>query len=529
MTGFPTVGGEFGGYRIEHVIGRGGMGVVFAATQLRLNRRVALKVLPPEFAQDPGYRSRFLHECGALIRLDSPHVVTVYDAGEIEGNLYLAMQLVSGPDLGDLLRSGPLPAVRALAIAAQVAQALDDSHHVGVLHRDIKPSNVLLRTGRSGDDFVYLCDFGLARSTEDQTRTVMGVMGTPGYLPPERLEGGDATVATDLYALGCLLWALITGAPPYAGSQWQIINGHLSGPVPQLVVSDARSRALNDIFLGSLAKSPQARYRSAADMRSALLGALALPGDPPPALLPPTAQWPQAPGQPPQVPVAAPTQFAGPAPYGAHPPPGRSTSGTRVAVAVAAVAAVAAMVIVMVAVLVNRSGSGPDGATGPIPSTPGISDSGESSEPEPDPRTAPAAQRALAAALPTNATNCVAIPDDDSTRTGWASAEYLCDGGAGMSQLIAAKVDSSARMDSYVSDWVAQDLASGTCPGDAPAQTEWSLSGEPVGTLYCLETADGANVQYVWTNSQLGVVFVVEGRTASRAAVNAFWTALRYP
>lgn len=518
MTTFPTPGDTFGDYRIERVIGRGGMGVVFAATQMRLNRLVALKVLPPELAHDPGYRSRFLRECGALIRLDSPHIVTVYDAGEIDGNLYLSMQLVSGHDLGVLLQSGPLPEARALGIAAQVAQALDDSHHVGVLHRDVKPNNVLLRTGRAGDDFVYLCDFGLAHSAEDQTRTVMGVMGTPSYLAPERFDGGDASIASDIYSLGCLTWALLTSMPPYTGSQWQITNGHLTGPIPQLPPSGARHYAINDLLRTSMAKSPHARYATAAQMRSAMLAILAQPADP---LGEPTmAQF-----------LPPPMTTTGAAP---SLPIGRRSWVKPVVAAAAAIALVASLVVVLT-VLSGGSGSRSGNPTGAQVGTGVTTDSEESGDfgpeapQEPAPRTSSAAQSALLAAMPTNATNCAAVRDSDPTRSGWASAEYLCSSAAGMSGLIAAKVDSSLSSDMYVRQFVSTEPRRGTCPGDAPAKSSFVLSGIVMGDLYCVLTNDGVHVRYIWTEAVNGVVFVIEGVTASSTTVHAYWSGLMYP
>ena len=253
----PQVGSDFGGYRIDAEIGRGGMGVVYRAWQYHVGRPVALKVLPADVAGEPGYRERFAREAGALARLDSPHVIQIHDHGDVDGSLYLAMQLVDGPDLAAALASGPLPPRRALALVAQIASALGDAQAVGVVHRDVKPGNVLLRARAEHDDepFAYLCDFGIARSvTETDGPTgADGIVGTPGFLAPERLNGAPASAASDVYALGCLLWTVLTGEQPYRGSQAQVLYAHLEAPVPQLVDDGARTVAVNALIADMMA------------------------------------------------------------------------------------------------------------------------------------------------------------------------------------------------------------------------------------------------------------------------------------
>lgn len=266
---------EIGEYRVEGVLGRGAMGVVHRAFQPRLGRPVALKVLPPEFADDPDYRARFAHEAEVLARLDSPHIVQIYDHGAHEGSLYLAMQLVQGPNLAEV---GVLPPARALRITDQVAQALGDGHAAGIVHRDVKPSNVLLRAEQ---DFAYLCDFGIAHTDRrDTAHRTGGVIGTLGYLAPERLGGAGATPASDVYSLGCLLWALLTGTPPFTGTEPEVIMGHAQAAAPRLSGADPRTRQLNDLLAAMLAKDPAARP-TIPQVRSRIAGILALPGDAP--------------------------------------------------------------------------------------------------------------------------------------------------------------------------------------------------------------------------------------------------------
>ncbi len=201
---YPEPGDTFGRYRIVRELGRGGYGSVLEARQLDLDRPVALKVLSPVLADEPQFRDRFAREAAMLAHLDSPHVIQVYEHGEQDGHLFIATQLVHGGDLKQLLRdtNGVSPAT-ALDLAAQVASGLADAHDAGLIHRDIKPSNILVR--RYGDGwFAYLCDFGIARATDsDYTRTG-GVIGSLGYMAPERHQGADATIATDVYSLGML-------------------------------------------------------------------------------------------------------------------------------------------------------------------------------------------------------------------------------------------------------------------------------------------------------------------------------------
>ena len=279
---YPEPGDTFGRYRIVRELGRGGYGSVLEARQLDLDRPVALKVLSPVLADEPQFRDRFAREAAMLAHLDSPHVIQVYEHGEQDGHLFIATQLVQGGDLKQLLRdtNGVSPAT-ALDLAAQVASGLADAHDAGLIHRDIKPSNILVR--RYGDGwFAYLCDFGIARATDsDYTRTG-GVIGSLGYMAPERHQGADATIATDVYSLGCLLWTLLTGVGPFGGtSDVQVALNHIQQPVPQLPGNDAGSRAINEILQRCLAKAPGQRFASARELRTALLRAASMMGQEP--------------------------------------------------------------------------------------------------------------------------------------------------------------------------------------------------------------------------------------------------------
>src|SRR5215213_5257923 len=207
-------GDEFAGCRIEAIAGRGGMGVVYRATELSLGRPVALKLLAPDRARDSGFRERFQRESRMAAAIDHPNVIPVYAAGEHDGALYLVMRYVGGTDLHALLRDqGALEPERAAALVAQVGAALDAAHRAGLVHRDVKPANVLL-----AGDHAYLSDFGLTRLARSDTQlTESGQwMGTVEYCSPEQLRGARTDARADVYSLGCVLFAALTGGPPFS-------------------------------------------------------------------------------------------------------------------------------------------------------------------------------------------------------------------------------------------------------------------------------------------------------------------------
>ena len=320
MIGFPGVGEGFGDFRIDAELGRGGMGVVFRATQLSLNRPVALKVLDPRLASDAEFTRRFTHEATILAGMSSPHVVQVYGHGQVGDCLYLAMQFVSGGDLSQYLgRSGPLPVPLALDLTSQTLAALVDAHARGVVHRDVKPSNILLTT--SGDRlFAYLCDFGIAQSGDGQLTRTGTVVGSWAFMAPERHEGAPATAQSDVYAAGCVLWCLLSGRNPYQGTDVQVAIGHMSGPVPQLQGTDPLSTGLNLLLARSMAKSPAGRYPSAAAFLQAIHDVAVVPTGPVPAVTGPvgTALDDRTRLRPTSAPTLGGPQIAGGAP--GHPP-----------------------------------------------------------------------------------------------------------------------------------------------------------------------------------------------------------------
>ncbi len=251
------------------------MGVVYLATDVRLDRKVALKVLPPELGDDETFRARLLRESRAAAAIDHPSVIPVYEAGEAGGQLFIAMRYVDGVDLERLLRAdGLLAPERALALVAQLAAALDAAHEHGLVHRDVKPSNALVAKG----DHVYLCDFGLTRAAADDRLTATGeVAGTALYMAPETLRTGFADARSDLYSLGCVLFECLTGEPPFTGpTQASVIFGHLEEPPPR--VSERRAglpHALDAVLARALDKDPGHRYASGAELVAAARAALA--------------------------------------------------------------------------------------------------------------------------------------------------------------------------------------------------------------------------------------------------------------
>jgi serine/threonine protein kinase len=278
-AGDPTEGDEIGPFRVVRRIGGGGMGAVFEATDTTLDRRVALKVISRHLAEDDELRELFTAEARALAALDSPHVVQVHAYGEHAGRLYMATQLIPDGDLAGLLQtSGPPPPRVGLDLTSQVAAGLADAHAVGLVHRDIKPANVLLR--RQSDAMsAYLCDFGVARRLGGpEPGDQFGSTGTPAYMAPELHSGATAGVASDVYSLGCLLWATLTGRTPYAGAtEAQVVAAHHEQPVPQLLGDSPMAREVNRILCTALAKDPAARYPSAALFRDELRRAATLP------------------------------------------------------------------------------------------------------------------------------------------------------------------------------------------------------------------------------------------------------------
>jgi predicted Ser/Thr protein kinase len=270
-------GSELGGFVIEAVAGRGGMGVVYRARQLRPERTVALKVISPEFANDPGFQERFARESELAARIEHPNVIPVYSVGEDAGVLYIAMRFVDGTDLREVLtQAGRLEPRHAVAIVNQIAEALDAAHSLGLVHRDVKPSNVLIATS-GGNEHAYLTDFGLSRHIDSsQGVTATGAfVGTIDYVAPEQVRGERLDARTDVYSLGCMLFQSLTGTVPFPLPN-DIAKMYAHNAQPPPVASERvpeLPRAFDAVLSRAMAKEPDERFLSAGDLGRAALAA----------------------------------------------------------------------------------------------------------------------------------------------------------------------------------------------------------------------------------------------------------------
>ena len=273
-------GDVFAGHRIEAVAGRGGMGVVYRAIQIDLDRPVALKVIAPHLAQDEGFRERFVAESRIAAAIDHPHVLPIYYAGSSDGTLYIAMRFVDGSDLRHAIRAeGSIEPGRAARIVDQVGSALDAAHARGLIHRDIKPANVLLGAG----DHAYLTDFGLTKRLGSSTALSRSGqwVGTLGYVAPEQIRGERIDARADVYALGCVLFHALTGQAPYLReTEEATLWSHLHDPPPPAsMLTPGVPESFDEVIECALAKDPDDRYPSAGDLgRAALAAAGAAPG-----------------------------------------------------------------------------------------------------------------------------------------------------------------------------------------------------------------------------------------------------------
>ncbi|MFE0458849.1 serine/threonine-protein kinase [Kitasatospora sp. NPDC058965] len=275
MSTVPSdlIGRRIAGYRLEHEIGRGGMARVYRAADLRLGRTVAVKILAPELARNDVFRKRFEHESRIAASIDHPHIVPVFEAGEAEGVLFIAMRFVVGRDLRALLdREGPLTVPRTARIAAQVASALDAAHAHDLVHRDVKPGNILVAEGTDSEhpEHIYLTDFGLTKKSLSLTgfTTVGQFVGTLDYVAPEQIAGKPVDGRCDVYGLACVVHEMLTGHPPFErDDDMALLWAHLNDP-PRPAVG--QGGAVDGVLERALAKDPADRFASCAEFVHAL-------------------------------------------------------------------------------------------------------------------------------------------------------------------------------------------------------------------------------------------------------------------
>ncbi len=287
VRGDLETGTVVGGYRIDGLISRGGMGVVYRATSIALNRIYALKVLAPELAEDEQFRERFKREIRIAASLHHPNVVGIHYAGEHEGMLFFVMDFVTGTDLRDVLvKTGALDPNRAVDLLQQCASALDAAHRGGLVHRDVKPGNILI-TVKDGQEHAYLTDFGLAKKSDTASAlTVKGhVVGTVDYMAPEQVTGSHIDARTDIYALGCVFYQMLTGKVPYEReNSVATLFAHVHDPAPPLegAITDEYP-AFAPVIAKAMAKEPADRYLSAGDFArdaAAVLAGMRYTGQP---------------------------------------------------------------------------------------------------------------------------------------------------------------------------------------------------------------------------------------------------------
>ncbi|MER5853095.1 serine/threonine-protein kinase [Streptomyces sp. NPDC002012] len=274
------IGKQIASYVVESEIGRGGMAVVYRAKDLRLDRTVALKLLAPELARNDTFRKRFTHESRVAAAIDHPHIVPVFEAGETEGILYIAMRYVAGQDLRARIdREGPLQIGTAVRIAAQVASALDAAHDHDLVHRDVKPGNILVAAGTDSDhpEHVYLTDFGLTKKSLSLTgfTSVGQFVGTLDYVAPEQISGRPVDGRCDVYSLACVVHETLAGGPPFQREDdMALLWAHQFDPPPPLSgLRPDLPAAADDVLAKALAKSPDDRYDSCLQFVAALRSA----------------------------------------------------------------------------------------------------------------------------------------------------------------------------------------------------------------------------------------------------------------
>lgn len=356
-----------GRYRLDSVLGRGGMGEVRAGTDLRLHRDVAVKLLRADLSDQADLRARFEREARAAARISHPNVVAVFDIGEHRGVPYIVMERLPGGTLAQELADGTLTQARACAVVLEVLSALEAAHRLGVLHRDIKPSNIL----RGPDGHAKVADFGIAKIAEDPDPGTTGVLfGTAAYLAPERLAGEPATPATDLYSVGVVLFEALAGRPPFRADTPLGLVQAISGdrPPPLAALRPDVEPAVAAVTEQAMAKDPSRRFQSASAMAAALTTAVDAPGATEGApTVPVAAARPTEPSPIEPIQVLEPTQVLAPSPPPAEMPHRSRSFGRRAKQWIAGGIVLVVTIAILLAVL--ASGAGDPGSSPPTSTT----------------------------------------------------------------------------------------------------------------------------------------------------------------
>ena len=518
----PRVGSELGPYRIESVIGRGGMGVVYLATHAGLDRKVALKLLAPDFADDEAFRARFLRESRMAAAIDHPNIIPIYEAGEVDGVYFLAMRYVAGTDLETRLRAGPLEPSEAVHLLSQVASALDAAHEQGLIHRDVKPANVLVATGKGVEkaDHAYLTDFGLTkhRGSQSGLTEASAFIGTLDYIAPEQIEGKPVDGRTDQYALACVAFECLAGRVPFVrDTDIAVAMAHLRDAPPSAVeLRSGLPPAVDPILARGMAKRPEDRYPSCEAFVVALRGALGVR---------PTEE---------RRAVAA-----------------GDRRTRRVAVGAAAV-----VLVILVAVVAVGSGAfGLGGGSGPSPSavpasagssgaapsaTPpaGASDANRDAFPSVDEQ----ALLSRVAAIPGSfAKTCVRGPYAAVPPGLEPLASLECSPGiaTGASQVIVRQFrprtgvgghsTNSYSVKSIFANYPFRDLPTGDCAVSSPSMGPWSAAGQARGTVACYTDQATGDALLYWSQDADGILVRARNpRGDSKALFSFFDTNARF-
>ena len=505
------IGTEFAGYRITGVLGRGGMSVVYAAEHLGLGRTVALKVLAGSLAHDESFRERFVRESKLVAALDHPNIIPIYDAGESEGYLYIAMRHVEGGDLGTLIKQeGPLALGQTIFFIEQIGGALDQAHSQDLVHRDVKPANILIA---GSSDRVYLTDFGVVKQTATPGLTKTGFfLGTFAYAAPEQIERKPIDGRTDIYALGCMLYECLSGDPPFdADTEASMLHAHLVEVPPKLTNKRPDlPHAINNVIATAMAKAQEDRFPTAGELvralRAVALGTTGVreparseapvPSGPPPGetVLSPAAPPPNA-ASPPPPPTEPPAPAQPPNEPGPVPPPVPrkeprtvTLSGSRLALVVGALVALVAAAVVVTVVL---SGGGKKNAAATTTGT-----------------TAPTVAAGLAGVVPEPVFNCA-----NAAKTPGAAQTMTCSPPAAAGSdyypntwQLSLYPTTAALREAYDALRRNHDVGAnfGRCNGiEWGGEAAWTHGpGKPGGRQFCY--FDGNVAVIVWTHEKLG-------------------------